>query len=66
MLKSTIPLEMDIGIKYYITDTKGIGGFLRKSFEDFIVNEVPLNGPVEEPGDYTHFTLEKTNCVLNR
>lgn len=34
------PIEQSIGIKYYISDTPGIGGKLRASAEDFRVSEI--------------------------
>ncbi|RMF90982.1 MAG: tRNA pseudouridine(13) synthase TruD [Methanobacteriota archaeon] len=61
MQKSDFPLERMIGIHYYLTDTPGMGGRLRQSCEDFRVTEVPVEKEEEPDGDYTYFTLEKTN-----
>lgn len=42
-MKPTIyQLEKDLGMRYYATDSKGVGGVLRSSPEDFIVEELPV------------------------
>jgi tRNA pseudouridine13 synthase len=61
MLKSGIPLENTLGIKWFMSDTPGIGGYLRRSYEDFLVKEVPSEKAEDDVGEYTHFTLVKTN-----
>jgi tRNA pseudouridine13 synthase len=61
MLRSKHPLENTIGIRYFISNTPGIGGFLKRNFEDFKVKEISNKKNEDENGDYTHFTLEKTN-----
>lgn len=61
MLRTNYSLEDTVGIRYFITDTPGIGGRLRREFTDFQVDEVPVEKQTDENGDYTHFTLEKTN-----
>ena len=48
-------------MSYYTTDTQGIGGYLRKRFEDFQVTEAPVEKTRDANGEYTHFNLEKTN-----
>jgi tRNA pseudouridine13 synthase len=40
-LTSTYPLERDLGMNYYASDTEGIGGRLRTTAEDFRVREIP-------------------------
>ena len=50
MKQSTFPLERDLGMDYYASDAEGIGGRLRSTAEDFLVEEIPLekkqtNGP---------------------
>ncbi len=42
MKPSAYPLEQMLGMNYYATDTKGVGGVLRSSPEDFIVEELPV------------------------
>ncbi len=61
MLRTNHSLENTVGIRYYITNTPGIGGYLRQAFEDFQVSEVPVEKQLDPEGEYTHFTLEKTN-----
>jgi len=58
--------EALVGIEEYITDTKGIGGRLRKSPEDFRVNEISLP-PKEVPGGkWTIATVTANNWETNR
>jgi tRNA pseudouridine13 synthase len=42
MMKSPFPLECELGMQYYATDTHGIGGVLRTVPDDFVVDEIPL------------------------
>ncbi|MFQ5815787.1 MAG: tRNA pseudouridine(13) synthase TruD, partial [Candidatus Hydrothermarchaeaceae archaeon] len=60
-MKSRYKLDRALGLDHFITDIQGIGGRLRANAEDFEVEELPLSVPVEHPGDFTHFTLEKRN-----
>lgn len=43
MKQSTYPLEQTLGMNYYATDTEGIGGVLRSTPEDFVVEELPVS-----------------------
>ncbi|MGC8571419.1 MAG: tRNA pseudouridine(13) synthase TruD [Caldivirga sp.] len=62
-------LDLLVGMEYYITDCDGVGGRLRSSPEDFLVNEVLINGEVvssstpvsikPRPGPYTWIIVEK-------
>jgi tRNA pseudouridine13 synthase len=50
MKPSTFHLERELGIHWYASDPEGIGGRLRATAEDFLVEEIPLerkqtNGP---------------------
>ena len=54
----------------YLSKTQGIGGRLKESPEDFVVEEVPCDGKAlaigkrvkrKGKGSYTHFILEKRN-----
>jgi len=38
------PLEKEIGIETYLTQISGIGGKLRTRIEDFVVEEISING----------------------
>ncbi|MBN2517703.1 MAG: tRNA pseudouridine(13) synthase TruD [Candidatus Altiarchaeota archaeon] len=60
-----------IGLGVYLSKTKGIGGRIKEAPEDFLVEEITPEGrileigkeqkPQSSGGDYTTFTLEKTN-----
>ncbi|MDD1705861.1 MAG: tRNA pseudouridine(13) synthase TruD [Methanoregulaceae archaeon] len=43
MRESLYPLEQMLGMRYYGSNTPGIGGKLRTSAEDFIVEEIPCS-----------------------
>jgi len=70
LLKSH-PIEEKMGILYYLTKTEGIGGRLRKTPQDFRVEEILPDGRVleiddpnfslgpDEPGLFTEFILVK-------
>jgi len=73
-LRKSPKLEESIGIRYYWTKSEGIGGIIKKRFEDFIVEEIMPSGKVlsvreggdwlreeagEEKGLWTHFVLVK-------
>jgi tRNA pseudouridine13 synthase len=58
-------IEQELGIEVYATNSKGIGGVIRRKYEDFIVKEIALptgceqdsNG--DEKSEYSLFWLEK-------
>ena len=60
-MKSSYKLDGLLGLEYFITDTAGTGGKLRTRMEDFFVEEVQNESKEHPGGEYTHFTLEKTN-----
>lgn len=64
MRESPYPLEKSLGMRYYASDTPGIGGRLRKRAEDFAVEEVPLS-PGDE-GPYLVCRLTKKNWEMQR
>lgn len=71
--RSNATLDLLLGMEYYITDCEGTGGRLRTSLEDFIVEEVLIDGSVvpssltnkaplnvsPRPGSYTWVVVEK-------
>jgi tRNA pseudouridine13 synthase len=63
MKESTFPLERDLGIQYYASDAEGIGGRLRTTAEDFLVDEIPLVKK-QTSGPYLICRLTKTNWEL--
>ncbi len=58
-MKSDYKVENIIGLDYFITDTKGIGGRLRQQIEDFQVEELFTPDDENPEGEYTHFIMEK-------
>ncbi len=64
-------LEVSLGLSVYASHAPGIGGSLKRSPEDFVVEEVTPEGllagidsalPCDAtPGGFTHFTLVKKN-----
>jgi tRNA pseudouridine13 synthase len=65
MRASPHPLEQSLGISWYATDTPGIGGYLRREPEDFVVVEEPA-GPWGETGPYLVLRLTKRNWEQQR
>ena len=59
MKPSTQPLEQSLGMQYYATDTQGIGGILRSTPQDFIVEELPVK--FTGTGPYLIAKLTKTS-----
>ncbi|MDH7594015.1 MAG: tRNA pseudouridine(13) synthase TruD [Methanomicrobiales archaeon] len=64
MMRSPHPLEIALGMHYYATFTPGIGGALRRSPEDFVVEE--LSVPPENEGPYLLCRLTKKNWEMQR
>jgi tRNA pseudouridine13 synthase len=64
MRTSTYPLEIDLGMRYYASDIDGIGGRLRTVPEDFLVEEIPLEGKGGIAGPFLICRLTKTNWEL--
>lgn len=59
-------IEEDLGIEVFSTSSEGIGGAIRQNYEDFMVQEIPMQTSTEEEreargssGKYTIFWLEK-------
>ncbi|HSA38229.1 MAG TPA: tRNA pseudouridine(13) synthase TruD [Methanoregula sp.] len=63
MKPSTFPLERDLGIHWYASDARGIGGRLRTTAEDFLVEEIPLEKK-QTDGPYLICRLTKKNWEL--
>ena len=51
--------EKELGILYYQTKTKGIGGKIRASYEDFVVKEVNVLNTYTSEGKYAYYELIK-------
>lgn len=65
MRESPYPLERDLGMSWYATETPGIGGFLRREPGDFVVEEEPA-GPWGDTGPYLVLRLTKRNWEQQR
>jgi len=44
VMQTSSDLDLFLGLEVYGTTTRGIGGVIRKRLEDFIVEEIPLQG----------------------
>ena len=64
MRESPFPLERELGMQFYATDTPGIGGTLRTVPEDFLVDEIPLDKKGGASGPYLICRLTKTSWEL--
>jgi tRNA pseudouridine13 synthase len=60
MRESPYPLERSLGMGWYATETRGIGGYLRREPEDFVVIEAP-SVPVGDSGPYLVLRLTRRN-----
>ncbi len=58
--------EKQIGLEVFFTDSHGIGGKLRKSPDDFIVDEVSIYPQEDENGDFTIAEIRVRNWETNR
>jgi tRNA pseudouridine13 synthase len=63
MIRSPFPLEQDLGMRWYATDTPGTGGALKRTAEDFVVSEITTVTPGEGP--YLLVRLTKRNWELH-
>ena len=63
MRQSRYPLECELGIRWYASDTEGIGGTLRTTPGDFRVEEIPPDRKLSG-GPYLICRLTKTNWEL--
>jgi len=64
MKESPYPLEHTLGMRWYASDTPGIGGRLRVSAEDFTVDEVSI--PPGTEGSHLICRLTKKDWELQR
>src|SRR2546422_11725586 len=58
--------ESIVGISQYATSAPGLGGRIKASAEDFIVDEVSMDLPRSEAGRYTAARLRTRNWETNR
>ncbi len=64
MIQSSHPLELALGMRYYASDTPGIGGRLRMAPEDFIVEEI--QPAIGADGPFLILRLTKKNWDQQR
>jgi len=62
MKQTQFPLEQELGMRYYASDTPGIGGKLRSTADDFLVEEIPV--AVGGSGPYLICKLTKKDWEL--
>ena len=58
--------EKGIGIEVFYSNTKGIAGKLRKTAEDFVVEEISSPPESDDEGEYTIATIKAKNWETNR
>lgn len=58
--------EKEIGIEVFYTNSKGIGGKLRKTAQDFIVKELSSPPPRVDKGDYAILKIRVKKWETNR
>src|SRR5213594_1588398 len=59
-------MERDVGIEGYLTSTPGLGGTLKATAEDFVVEEISSPPPPAVDGSYTITALRVRNWETNR
>jgi len=58
--------ESVVGISQYLTSAPGLGGRIKASAEDFVVDEVSMDLPRSEAGRYTAARIRTRNWETNR
>jgi tRNA pseudouridine13 synthase len=58
--------EKTIGIEVFFSDSKGLGGKLRKTPDDFIVDEISIYPPEDPEGEFTIAKIRARNWETNR
>ncbi len=59
-------METDLGIRGYLTTSPGVGGVLKTTAEDFVVEEVSLDLPQIPDGDFTIARVRVREWETNR
>src|SRR5207245_4067667 len=60
------PMERDVGIEGYLTSTPGLGGTIKASADDFVVDELSSPPTPAIDGRYTIVALRVRNWETNR
>jgi len=58
--------ETVVGISAFFTSAQGLGGRIKASAEDFVVDEVSMDLPRSETGPYTAARIRTRNWETNR
>lgn len=66
VLPTVSSVEKKIGLEYYITDTSPLGGRLKDSPEDFVVNEISDIPEKDPDGQYVICKVRSRNWETNR
>ncbi len=59
-------MERDVGIEGYLTSTPGVGGIIKSTSEDFVVEEISSPPSPSADGRYTIATVRVRNWETNR
>ncbi len=59
-------MERDVGIEGYLSSTPGVGGVLKSTPEDFVVEEISIPPPRSTDAAYTIATVRVRNWETNR
>ena len=59
-------METDLGIQGYATSTPGVGGVLKVTADDFVVEEISAPPPASEAGGYTIARIRARDWETNR
>jgi tRNA pseudouridine13 synthase len=64
--RSAAASEKELGMEFFYTGEDGIGGRLRSTPEDFIVEEISETPKPDDEGQYTAVIIKSTNWETNR
>lgn len=59
MRRSSLELDIFLGLEFYALERDGIGGVIRRSLEDFIVKEIGVDGLLASPECSRYFSSEE-------
>ena len=59
-------MERDVGIVGYLTSTPGVGGTIKSTPEDFVVEEISAPPAMSAEGRYTIAQIRVRNWETNR
>src|SRR3989304_9044594 len=59
-------MELEVGIEGYLTSSPGVGGTIKASPEDFVVEEISTEPPASDEGLYTVASIRVRDWETNR